>query len=55
MTKSERDPAREKYTWSGFKVERQQSEGPPRPVWQNDKLWAAILVSCAVGMCLYFR
>ncbi len=54
-TQHERDNDREQFTWFRFKRQRNIIEGAPRPWWQNDKLWAALLVACTVSMCLFFR
>lgn len=53
-TKSERNHDRELYTWHRFKSERTKPESHPRPLWQSDKLWAAILVACTLWMCWFF-
>jgi SSS family solute:Na+ symporter len=54
LTQDERDPAREQYTWKRFKTERQSEAHTLRPWWQNDKLWAGVLVACTLGMCWFF-
>lgn len=54
LTQHERDDGREHYTWKRFKRERAEEEGKVRPWWQNDKLWAALLVACTLGMCWFF-
>lgn len=53
-TQSERNSDRELYTWHRFKAERLKSQPTPRPLWQNDKLWATILVACTLWMCWFF-
>jgi SSS family solute:Na+ symporter len=53
-TKSERNHDRELYTWHRFKSERTKPESHPRPLWQSDKLWAALLVACTLWMCWFF-
>jgi len=53
-TKSERNHDRELYTWHRFKSERTKPESHPRPLWQSDKLWAALLVACPLWMCWFF-
>jgi hypothetical protein len=53
-TQSERDAAREHFTWFRFKRERTSDAGSLRPWWQNDKLWAAVLVGCTLWMCWFF-
>ena len=54
LTQHERDDGREHYTWKRFKRERAEEEGKVRPWWQNDKLWAVLLVACTLGMCWFF-
>ena len=54
-TRHERDPEREQYTWKRFKSQRQAGEGAHRAWWQNDKLWAGLLIACTLGMCWFFR
>lgn len=54
-TRKERDAEREQYTWSRFKGRQQSMDNTGRPWWQNDKLWAGVLVSCTLAMCWYFR
>ncbi|MBI2824590.1 MAG: sodium/solute symporter [Planctomycetia bacterium] len=54
-TQGERDNEREQFTWSRFKGRRQEGQGPPRLWWQNDKLWAVVLVTCTLSMCWFFR
>jgi SSS family solute:Na+ symporter len=55
LTRGERDPAREHYTWSRFRSERQaEDEAAARVWWQNDKLWAVVLVACTLAMCWFF-
>jgi solute:Na+ symporter, SSS family len=54
LTQHERDAGREHYTWKRFKHERREEEGRVRPWWQNDKMWAVILVACTLGMCWFF-
>jgi solute:Na+ symporter, SSS family len=54
VTQHERDPQREHFTWSRFKRERHHDDGARRPWWQNDKLWAGLLVACTLAMCWFF-
>lgn len=54
-TQHERDLDREQYTWRRFDYERLQGDSVARAWWQSDKLWAAILIACTLGMCWYFR
>jgi len=54
FTASERDADRELYTWHRFKTEWTKPDARPRPLWQSDKLWAAILVACTLWMCWFF-
>jgi len=54
-TRGERDPQREHYTWWRFRTERlAEDESSIRPWWQNDKMWAGILVVCTLAMCWFF-
>lgn len=53
LTRRERDHEREHFTWARFKGER-TSEAVARPFWQNDKLWAIVLVACTLWMCWFF-
>ncbi len=53
-TQLERDSESEQFTWARFKSQRQSGQGALRPWWQNDKLWAGILVACTLGMCWFF-
>jgi SSS family solute:Na+ symporter len=53
-TQHERDSARELYTWSRFKQQRNSEAGVLRAWWQKDKLWAGLLVACTLAMCWYF-
>jgi SSS family solute:Na+ symporter len=54
-TQGERDSDREQYTWARFRDERQSDSSAPRLWWQNDRLWAGILVTATLGMCWFFR
>jgi SSS family solute:Na+ symporter len=54
-TQGERDSEREVYTWKRFKRERPAQEDLRRAWWQNDKLWAGVLVACTLALCWYFR
>ncbi len=54
LTQHERDAGREHFTWKRFKRERVAEEAIERPWWQNDKLWAVLLVACTLGMCWFF-
>jgi SSS family solute:Na+ symporter len=53
-TQGERDSDREQFTWSRFRNERQGGSSG-RPWWQNDRLWAGLLVAATLGMCWFFR
>jgi Na+/proline symporter len=53
-TATERDTDREQYTWTRFRNEKPIGDRGLRPWWQNDKLWAGILVACTLGMCWFF-
>jgi SSS family solute:Na+ symporter len=54
FTQHERDHQREHYTWARFKHERTAERALRRPWWQNDKLWASVLVACTLWMCWFF-
>ncbi len=54
FTRHERDSEREHFTWRRFKQERSGEATASRPWWQNDKLWAILLVACTLGMCWFF-
>ena len=54
-TQHERDPEREQFTWSRFKTPAARRTRRAAPWWQNDKLWAGVLVACTLGMCWFFR
>jgi SSS family solute:Na+ symporter len=54
MTRRERDPDAEKYTWARFRHERNAEEIARRPWWQRDRLWACVLVASTLAMCWYF-
>jgi SSS family solute:Na+ symporter len=53
-TSHERDSDRERYTWSRFASEVPGDPVARRSWWQNDKLWACVLVACTLGMCWFF-
>jgi hypothetical protein len=54
LTQNERDNEREQFTWSRFKAEHRTADERPRPFWQNDRVWACILVACTLCMCWFF-
>ena len=54
LTRRERNAEREHFTWARFKSERQADETGPVAWWQNDKLWAVVLVACTLWMCWFF-
>jgi solute:Na+ symporter, SSS family len=54
LTQHERDADREQFTWTRFKAQSQNSNEPRRPWWQQDQLWAGILVACTLWMCWFF-
>jgi SSS family solute:Na+ symporter len=54
FTQHERDHRREHYTWARFKREHTAEQALARPWWQNDKLWACVLVACTLWMCWFF-
>jgi SSS family solute:Na+ symporter len=54
FTKHQRDHERERFTWFRFKGERTEEGTPKHSWWQNDKLWAVLLVACTLWMCWFF-
>jgi hypothetical protein len=54
ITRHERSDAREQYTWGRYRAGALDGDAPPRPWWQNDRLWACLLVLCTLAMCWYF-
>jgi SSS family solute:Na+ symporter len=54
LTQVERDSQREFFTWKRFKGQRAISHGAPRAWWQNDKLWAGLLIAATLWMCWFF-
>jgi len=54
FTQHERDADREHFTWARFKREHTAEATLPRPWWQRDKFWAAVLVACTLWMCWFF-
>jgi SSS family solute:Na+ symporter len=53
-TSSERDPQREQFTFRRFRRPSVDADDAARPVWQDDRLWACILVACTLAMCWFF-
>ena len=53
-TQDQRDPDRELFTWSRFRHQRADTAGGHERWWQNDKLWACVLVICTLWMCWFF-
>jgi SSS family solute:Na+ symporter len=51
----ERDPEREQYIWWRYRHDPNDGAARPRPRWQDDRLWAALLVACTLALCWYFR
>lgn len=55
MTQGERSAERERYTWGRFQELGVGQESEKRRAWwQNDKLWAGVLVGCTLWMCWFF-
>ena len=54
ITKSERDPEREQYVWSRFRHDATDEDATPRPLWQNDRIWASLLVAMTLWLCWFF-
>lgn len=53
-TQSQRDEERELFTWRRFHGQAAAPAVHQRACWQNDKLWAGILVAATLSMCWYF-
>jgi SSS family solute:Na+ symporter len=53
-TQHERDEDRERFTWGRFRDERRDEGAAARPRWQNDKLWAVLLVATTLWLCWFF-
>ena len=53
-TQAERDSTREQFTFARFKSQRQDAGALRRAWWQNDRLWACLLVACTLAMCWFF-
>ncbi|MGD9723143.1 MAG: SLC5 family protein [Pirellulales bacterium] len=54
LTQRERDEQREHYTWRRFHGATTGDTTAPRPWWQRDRLWAALLVAATLWMCWFF-
>ena len=55
VTQRERDAEREQFTWGRFQPEPKTAADLKRAWWFDDRLWAALLVVCTLGMCWVFR
>ena len=55
VTQRERDAEREQFTWGRFQPEPKTAADLKRAWWFDDRLWAALLVVCTLGMCWFFR
>jgi len=53
LSRAERNAQREQYTWRNYRDRTLEGE-VPRPWWQRDRLWAALLVLATLAMCWYF-
>ena len=53
-TRHERDPEREQFTRWRYSGPDQSAEGAHRRWWQNDRLWAGVLVACTLSLCWFF-
>jgi len=54
LTRHERSDAREQYTWGRYRDRSLDGDALHRPWWQNDRMWAGVLVACTLAMCWYF-
>jgi hypothetical protein len=53
-TQSERSALREQYLWWTYRQNPTDDSLLPLPWWKNDRIWAAVLVACTLGLCWYF-
>jgi SSS family solute:Na+ symporter len=54
LTRRERSPEREHYTWGQFRREPSADDPLRRRWWQSDRLWAVVLVAVTLWMCWFF-
>lgn len=54
MTQRERSEEREQYLWRRYRQDEPDGEAVSRPVWQNDRIWAAVLVAATLALCWFF-
>jgi len=55
-TPHERDPEKQALVWWTYRhSEAAAAARRDLPWWKDDRLWAALLVASAVGLCVYFR
>ncbi len=54
LFRGERDPQREQYVWWRYRHNENDGELARRPLWQNDRTWAALLVACTLALVWYF-
>jgi len=55
FTSHERDPQREQYVWWRYRHDPGDERPEPRPWWQSDRLWAALLIVLTLILCWVFR
>ncbi len=56
MTKHERDPEKQALVWWTYRhSEEAAAARKGMPLRKDDRLWACLLVTCAIGLCIYFR
>jgi SSS family solute:Na+ symporter len=53
-TSGERDREREQFTFGRFQRKSVEADDATRPFWQDDRLWACVLVACTLAMCWFF-
>jgi SSS family solute:Na+ symporter len=53
-TSGERDQERERFTFGRFQRKSVEADDAARPLWQDDRLWACLLVACTLAMCWFF-
>jgi SSS family solute:Na+ symporter len=54
MTQSERSSEREQYLWWTYRHNPSDESPSVRPLWQDDRAWACVLIACTLALCWYF-
>ncbi|MBS0207044.1 MAG: sodium/solute symporter [Planctomycetes bacterium] len=54
LTQSERSAEREQYLWWTYRQNPAEDGLAPLRFWNNDKVWAVLLVACTFTLCWYF-